>query len=410
MRRPSRYDKNPHMPASIPSIANPALLRWARDSIGYDPVGAARKIGVPEDKVVAWESGDEAPTIAQLKKAAEAYKRPLGVFFLPQAPDDFDAMRDFRRLALEMVPWSPELHGEFRRAHLQREQALELAEIDDSPPRTSWRLTLEPDGDAEEVGAEIRSHLLGLTPIPLPAGTGTKYDHLNSWTAGLEEAGVLVMATQRGGVPVSEMRAFCAYFDLLPVIMVNGSDGPRGRLFSLLHEYAHLVLSTDGLCDTTTDPETSVPNRVLEARCNAIAASTLMPADLVRALPRVKEMRGKRPDLWDYGALREAAASFGVSAEAFLRRLATLGEIESRYYDSRREEFLQAYAREEARSSNGGDWYRTTVRDLGKWYVRRVVDAHRRRVIDSYTAATFLNAKVTQLPKLGQYAAATAEV
>jgi hypothetical protein len=32
------------------------------------------------------------------------------------------------------------------------------------------------------------------------------------------------------------MRAFSLYFDQLPVIMVNGADGPRGRMFSLLHE------------------------------------------------------------------------------------------------------------------------------------------------------------------------------
>jgi len=34
------------------------------------------------------------------------------------------------------------------------------------------------------------------------------------------------------------------------------------------------------------------------------------------------------------------------------------------------------------------------ARDLGKGFVRRIADAHQRRVIDSYTAATFLNVKV----------------
>lgn len=38
------------------------------------------------------------------------------------------------------------------------------------------------------------------------------------------------------------------------------------------------------------------------------------------------------------------------------------------------------------------------MRNLGKAYVRAVTDAHRRRVIDSNTAAIYLDAKVSQIP------------
>ncbi len=73
------------------------------------------------------------------------------------------------------------------------------------------------------------------------------------------------MATAGGGVSPNEMRAFSLYYDVLPVIMVNGSDAPRGRLFSLLHEYVHLLLHTGGLCDTVTDTKATNPDRALEA-------------------------------------------------------------------------------------------------------------------------------------------------
>jgi transcriptional regulator with XRE-family HTH domain len=73
------------------------VLRWARESIGLVPVAAARKIGVPDGRVAEWEAGTAMPTIAQLRKAADVYKRPLGVFFLPEPLVDFDTMRDFRR-------------------------------------------------------------------------------------------------------------------------------------------------------------------------------------------------------------------------------------------------------------------------------------------------------------------------
>jgi Zn-dependent peptidase ImmA (M78 family) len=392
------------MAKSIPALVEPSVLRWARESIGYIPVAASRKIGVPDDRVDQWEAGAVAPTIAQLRKAAEVYKRPLAVFFLPEPPRDFDVMRDFRRhVGSGAADWSPELHAEYRRALAQREDAVELFEIEDVAPSTLWRVDSLPNDD-ERLAAEARALLLAHAPLPLPQGVGTKYQHLNTWTAALEEVGVLVMSTSGGRVSTQEMRAFSLFYNELPVIMLNGADSVRGRLFSLVHEYAHLLLNRAGLCDTQTDTSSTNPDRQLEARCNAIAAAILMPPELVLASPEVVDRSALR-DSWDYPALRDAAAPFGTSAEAFARRLLTLGRIDADFYRARRAEFLTAYQREEDNdSASGGNWYRITARDLGKGFVRRIVDAYHRRVIDSYTAATFLNVKVEQIDRLAEMA------
>jgi len=390
--------------ASIPALVQPTVLRWARESIGLSPVGAARKIDVPDDRVALWESGEVKPTIAQLRKAAEVYNRALGVFFLAAPPNDFDTMRDFRRLdGAEAGEWSPDLHREYRRAHFQRDNALELLELEDNTPPTLWK-SPGPAGDDDGLAAQARETLLGASPLALPTSGEKPYEHLNTWTTGLEEAGVLVLASAGGRVKLDEMRAFSLYFDELPVMMVNGADSARGRLFSLLHEYVHLLLHTSGLCDMVTDQRATTPDRQLEARCNAIAADILMPKDLVLVRPEVAA-RWNQPTSWTYDTLRNAAAPFGVSAEAFLRRLVTLGRVDMNFYQARRREFLAAYADEENKTrASGGNWYRTTARDLGKGYVRRVASAHRRRVIDSYTAATFLNVKVGQIEKLATMA------
>jgi Zn-dependent peptidase ImmA (M78 family) len=393
---------------SIPALVEPSVLAWARRSIDLTELAAARKIGVPDDRVAAWEAGQERPTLAQLRKAAEVYKRPLAVFFLSSPPTDFDTLRDFRRLAdSEQGAWSPALHDDYRRAHAQREAALELAEIDETVPPTTWLIDPLPDTDAA-IARAARDLLLRNGPLPLPTAADRPYEHLNAWVAALETVGVMVMATSGGRVPVAEMRAFSLYFDVLPVIVVNGSDGPRGRLFSVLHEYAHLLLHTEGLCDAVTDQRASTPNRQLEARCNALAADILLPAADVLSHPLV---RGHSPGAsWTYGDLREVAAQFGASAEALLRRLVTLDRVTETFYAEMREEFLAAYAREEAKDRNGGNWYRNTARDLGKGYVRQVADAHRRRVIDSYTAASYLNVKASQIEKLAAAAALSTAV
>lgn len=387
------------MAASIPALVEPAVLRWARETAGLTPLAAARKINVPDNRVDLWETGQARPTVAQLRRAATVYNRALGVFFLPAPPAEFDTLRDFRRHENAAAgEWSPGLHAEYRRAHRQRDNAIELFELEDSEPPTAWRLSSM--GNDEELAANARRTLSLLSPLELPGRGGSPYNHLNSWSSGLEQAGVFVMATSRGQVSPQEMRAFSLYFDRLPVIMVNGADSPRGRLFSLLHEYAHLLLHTNGLCDVTADLRATSPERQLEARCNAIAAAILMPSPDVLTQPEVIA-RVNRQGSWTYESLSAAAAPFGVSAEAMLRRLVTLGRVEATFYQARRDEFLRAYEEDEARvPGSGGNWYRNTARDLGKGYVRHVADAHRRRAISSFTAASYLNVKVGQIARL----------
>lgn len=392
------------MARSIPAQVKPSVLQWARRTIDLTEVAAARKIGVNEERLTAWESGDEPPTIAQLRKASEVYKRPLAVFFLAEPPADFDTLRDFRRLdGAEPGAWSPALHDEFRRAHEQRGTLLELADIDDVEPAADWRIDPLPGTD-DAIAKAGRDRILGVGPLSLPGAGDKPYEHLNTWVAALEASGVLVMATSGGRVLVQEMRAFSLYFDTIPVIMVNGADSPRGRLFSLLHEYAHLLLHSEGLCDLTTDRRATTPIRQLEARCNALAGSILMPRDAVLAQPLVQSHRAEGSP-WTYVELRRAAAPFGVSAEAFLRRLVTLGHVSELFYAERREEFLRAYEADAARErAGGGNWYRNAVRDKGKGFVRLVADAHKRRVIDTYTATTFLDVKARQIGRLAQEA------
>lgn len=88
----------------------------------------------------------------------------------------------------------------------------------------------------------------------------------------------------------------------------------------------------------------------------------------------------------------------------------TLGRVDQAFYEARREEFLAVYESEELRHQGGGNWYRNTARDLGKGFVRRIADAHGRRVIDSYTAAAFLDVKTEQIPRLAEAAALSSRV
>ncbi len=50
-------------------------------------------------EIRAWETGESAPTYAQLEKLAyDLYKRPLVLFFLPEPPQEVDVKQEFRTL------------------------------------------------------------------------------------------------------------------------------------------------------------------------------------------------------------------------------------------------------------------------------------------------------------------------
>ncbi|OJV57356.1 MAG: hypothetical protein BGO38_11360 [Cellulomonas sp. 73-145] len=398
------------MAAPIPALAEPSVLAWARRSQGLPPSLPARRLGVDESVIAAWEGGISSPNIDQLRQLAELYRRSLAVFFLDAPPTGFDTLRDFRRAAgSQAAVWSPALHEEYRRAHVQRDHLLELMETEAEVPAMSW-LQARPGSrvvDDERFATLIRASLIGVAGRRPPT-TDDRYQHANYWLGCIEESGVLVLHTRRGQVPTAEMRALSLAFDELPVVLLNGSDAIRGRLFSAMHEFVHLLLHAEGLCDLVTDERSTSPDTALEARCNAVAAAVLMPADSVTGARLVQEVSSSR-GAWDYNTLAEVAGEFGTSAEALLLRLVTLGLADRGEYDRRRGDFHAAYEEQERASHNrGGNHYRNAVRDLGKGFVRRVVSAYERGTITSYAAATYLDAKVGQVPGFAKAVGLTA--
>ena len=74
------------MSAAIPAEVNPTLLVWAREQSGYPAEVVAKRLGVKPERVEAWERGERKPTVQQTQELAKYYRRPFGVFFLPQPP------------------------------------------------------------------------------------------------------------------------------------------------------------------------------------------------------------------------------------------------------------------------------------------------------------------------------------
>src|SRR5262245_33826239 len=96
--------------ASIPAMVTPTVLEWARKESGYDPEPAAKRAGVPPEKLLAWEQGEAKPTPRQAQALAKFYHRALGILFLPQPPALPPLSAEYRRLpGVQPGAESPEL-------------------------------------------------------------------------------------------------------------------------------------------------------------------------------------------------------------------------------------------------------------------------------------------------------------
>jgi Zn-dependent peptidase ImmA (M78 family) len=76
-------------------------------------------------------------------------------------------------------------------------------------------------------------------------------DNYRFWRSSLETKDILVF--QFTGVRPKQMLGFSLSFDQLPVIAVNRKVKANGRVFTLLHEFAHLLVGESGVCDLAED-------------------------------------------------------------------------------------------------------------------------------------------------------------
>ena len=161
-----------------------SILHWARKSSGIDVATAAKRAGTTPARIEEWEEeGGSYPTIKQLRKLAKAYMRPIGLFFLPELPEDPESIKDFRKILDEFQEeMSSALRFEIRLAWDRREEALEMiADLDEEPTIIHDRFSLASDPD--KIALKIRK-MLGISTTQQMQWR-TKYDAFNAWRHGV---------------------------------------------------------------------------------------------------------------------------------------------------------------------------------------------------------------------------------
>lgn len=379
------------MSKSVPALINPAMLVWARKSARFTIEEAAGKSGIAAEKLAACETGDQHLTFAQLMKIAALYKRPASLFYLKEHPKGWSPIKDFRLLQGVEQGFSPKLTYAIRQAHERRELALELRKELGEPVRPfTLKATLKTD--VEDLGRHVRDYL-GITQAEQVTWKRRAFD---AWRMAIEASDVLVFMVPR--LVLGEMRGAAIAEHELPVILVNGQDRSGGRIFTLLHEFCHLAIGQSGVSGEGGDGD-KAPDPAIERFCNAVAAAALMPRDWMLSETLVVQKGATKT--WTDEELEALALRFGVSREAVLRRLLTLGKTSQTFYESRRAQFLKEYAELNETKSEGGPLYHIQVlSQLGRAFTRLIFQGYHERALTLRDVSNHFNMQVKFLPAM----------
>ena len=375
------------MAKNIEALVEPKLLIWARDSAGYSVEEAAKKISVKPERLKSWEKGEKRPSIKQLRKIANVYKRPLSVFYLSELPKDFQPIRDFRHLPEKVtIIKSPRLKLEIRRAQEQREIALDLyEELEGKKPAFSAKASLSED--PEQLAIRIRNLLK--IKIEDQFKLKDKYEALNWWRTALENFGVLTF--QATGIEISEMRGFSISETPFPVVVANVKDTLYGRIFTMLHEFIHILLQEGGLCDFE---ETGIPpeKQVVEIFCNRIAGEILVPKG--NLLKENLVLGKEKGDIWSDEDINNLSRKYQVSREVILRRLLTYNYITQNFYQLKIDEYIKQYELQKPKLKGFAPPYLLTLSRAGSLFIKLALNNYYQEKITVSYLSDVLNLKI----------------
>lgn len=379
------------------------MLVWARKTAGYSMSQAASELDIHEERLADWESdSDASPSIPQLRKLAQLYKRPLAAFYLREVPPRFEVMRDLRRMpGTGLREFSPELELEIRYAHERRELALEMAEdLEETPAK--FLLTATTNDDAETVGGKLREALGVTQQLQLQWRDQDGRAAYIAWRERLELLGVLVFQATRIGE--DEASGFAIAKDMLPVIVINRKDAPVRRTFSLLHEAAHLMVRASGVSDYEPDTARPPEDQKIEVFCNHVAAAALVPKEILMANATVIA-HGERATDWTDAEISGLARDFNVSRDALLRRLLTFNRTTKAFYSQKHAEYRAEFlARRRAKREKSVDMKRNmpqeTVSNLGRPLVKMLLGNYYQQRLTLSEMSGYLGLKTKHFPKL----------
>lgn len=363
--------------------AEPTVLEWAREASGLTIDAAAELLGCKPELLTDIEKGIKQPSVSMFRDMASCYGFPEATLLAAVPPELPKFPKDHR--TFDGIP--PQLSHRtilaIRRVQGRQECLQELAELDQTvvpPEPRHYQLNHDP-----ELVAASERNLFGLTVSDQLKASTEKL--LMMLRLRIEALGISVYVED---FPVEDSRGVSLFVDQFPAIILSGNEKRKAwQLFSLLHEYAHILIRDPGISDqrrNTRDPA--------EAFCNKFAAAFLMPRAAVERV--LHTSNGKQN--YSLAVLEEASDRLGVSISALALRVEDLGYVSEGFY-SRVRAVIRPPPVRTAKPAKVPRQY-VVLNQLGHRFTSDVLKSVENGVLTKLEASRMLRTNTTLLPAL----------
>jgi len=372
---------------------NPDMLRWAREWAGFTISQASHHLKVPNEKIEAWESGNNNsfPTVRQGRILADYYGRSFLEFFRNNPPPlpSINLVPDFRLYRdSDTSDHANELKKIQIWAESKRLNALELfSETGESTPIIPDSFFTSIDSDHEEVSNSIRSALNFSIETQTSLRASEQHKLPNILREIIESIGV--MTIKFSALKNIRVRGLCLAEFPLPVIMY-GKESPSAQAFTLVHEFAHILLRQSAIIGPMSRNGGYPGIRKIEEWCNRFAASFLIPK---KEVFKFIALSSSPLDEISDEILGRIARHFGVSEHATLIRLVHLDLVKPRFYwDIKKSQYDEA--EKNYKHFGKAKYYASRYKSsLGNLYTSIVLDAWAEGKITNHNAAEYMDIK-----------------
>ena len=299
---------------------NPEVIKWLRESSGWRIEEVSKRLGTNSETVLDFEEGKRSPTLTQLSEMSKSFKRPIASFFLSKPKQDKPLPKDYRFIPNKTGIFDKKTILAIRRSRSLQSISKELSvNIRYETETKAEKVKLSEDPDA------IARKYRGLFDLSFEKQRKFKdaYKLFGYLRDVLEDSNVLVF---QFSMPIEDARGFALADELPSIVVINSKDSIEARLFTLMHEFGHILLG-----ETVIDiPDESLANRDnIERWCNGFSASFLLPKESISEL--FKEYRGR---LTETETLNSLSRKYKVSKAVLLVKMLELDYISRQEFEN----------------------------------------------------------------------------
>lgn len=354
------------------ALITPDVLEWARNRAQMSIDALSAKLHTKAEKIEAWESGEAKPTFKQAQTLANKLHIPFGYLFLSMPPEEKLPIPDLRTIGDgEPEAISPVFRDLLNDVKRKQDWYRDYA-IENNEDSFSYLGAFSVKSGVKTVSDSIKE-ALNLTPTNRDK-CYDKNSYLKLLTEKIEELGVLVMRNSIVGsnthrpLSVKEFRGFAISDIYAPLIFINSSDANSAKIFTLIHELAHLWIDESGISSVELyKPD----NNTVEKFCNAVSAEVLVPAF------EFSEIWDEKEDVNEN--IANTAEYFKVSTFVIARRAWALEFIEKEifftYFAEASREFEEIRKIKKSEGRSGGNPFANTWTRNGKRFSRAISEA-----------------------------------